>query len=371
MDKPFTLTVFDKNLNRAGFIAQPISVSVTPRHNAIGSLTLTLPLIERLLPAVTAPGARITCDYLGEPIFSGPRRALTGVGPLSSGSVTISFEDDKRLMWRLVGYPSPGSPIDTQPYKEDRRVGPAETVFKEYISANKGRDPRPITVVPTHGWGSTIDITGMRMVPLADKLIEPFDQSGLGFTVKQNATGLIVDCYQPRTFNRALTVGGGALLGWTWSEQPPSATATIIGGPNVGTSREFTRLSNAPRQAEWGDVIEVLTDAGSEVLTADRAAAGQKTLDAAGPKAGFGITLQETKAFHYGGPGGLRVGDMVTANVAGQDRTDVLREATLSWDRENGFRVAPVMGDHTDDPDKFLLSLVATLRRGVRNLTNR
>lgn len=371
MTSPFTLTVYDKDIAFQGFVGDPISVKVTPRHMAIGTLELQVPLNHRMLSKLTAKGSRITCDYRGEQIFSGPRRPLNGQGPTAAGSVTIIYEDDIRLLWRLLGYPTPGNAVDDQPDQENKRTGPAEDVLKGFISANVGRDTtKTITVVSSSGRGSTVTV-GIRMVPLADKLADVCDQAGIGLSVRQVSGGLQVDCYEPSTFPHDLTEAGGAVISYTWSEAPPSAMSTVIGGPNTGTSREFKRVDDTTRAGEWGDLIEVLTDASSETLTADILAAGQKTLDDATEKGGFSLELAETPAFHYGGVGGVHVGDLASAVVAGQARTDVVREAELAWDRQNGFKVKPAVGDHSDDPDRALLKLIDRLRRGVRALQSK
>lgn len=368
-DSPFTLTVYDKSLNRLGWVGDPLAVKVTPRHWQIGTLDLTVPMNHRLLPQLTADGGRITCDYRGEQIFSGPWRSLSGDGPTSSGSVTISYEDDVRLLWRLLGYPTPANDATDQPDQEDKRTGPAETVLKGFVSANKGRDPRTISVVSSAGRGSTVTV-GIRMVPLADKLADVCDKAGIGVKVRQVSGGLQVDCYVPQTYPRSLTEAGGAVIGWSWSSSAPSATSAITGGPNTGTSREFNKVDDTARAAAWGDYIESFVDASSAALTADILAAGQKALDEAAPRGGFSLQLSETSTFHYGGADGVHVGDRVTVTVGGFSRTDVLREATLTWDRDNGFRVSPTVG--TDDSaDKKLAQFLAKLRRGIRALQTR
>ena len=209
------------------------------------------------------------------------------------------------------------------------------------------------------------------MVPLADQLVDPVDAAGIGLSVRQTATGLLVDCYQPATYPWKLTEDGGALRSWTFSEGPPSGTTAVVGGPNQGTSREFRRVDDPALRAQWGDLIEITADASSATLLADQLTAGRSALDAAGPTSGFAVTLGETDTFHYGGDGGIHVGDLATINVLGQDRTEVVREAVLSWDRTDGFTVAPAIGEHSDDPNKKLLGFIQQLARGLRAVRNK
>lgn len=366
MDQPFLLTIWDKSLNRLGFVADPISVTVTPRHNAIGSLDLTVALSDDVVPLLTPRGGRITCTYKGAQIFSGPRRPLNAQGPTQGGTITLSYEDDIRLLWNLLGYAVPANTADNQTATADVRTGPAETVVKGYLSANKGRHPKTITVAANQGRGSSIS-GSVRMVPLADELIDKVDGAGIGLSVRQNgSSGLVVDCYTPATVQRALTEIGGGIRSYTWTENPFTANGGVVGGPNEGKDREFRRVDNTASQTEWGDLIETVIDASDKTLIADIIVAGNAALAAAGPTAGFSIELAETDIFHYGGDNGIHVGDSATANIAGQTITDVIREVALSWDRGNGLVVKPAVGDHSDDPNTTLLAFLQRLARGVR-----
>lgn len=368
---PFTVTVFDKAFLRTGFVADPDSVVCTPKHLQVGTMELVVSSDYRKLPILSSPGARLTVDYRDEQIFSGPIRLTSGKGPRTSGLVTITGEDDLRLLWRLFGYSTPANPIDTQPNKEDKRSGPAESVIKAFINANKGRLNQPITVAPDLGRGANIEVS-IRMLPLADKIIPALDAAGIGITVRQTSTGLLVDTYVPRTYPRNLSEDGGTIVDWEWSQEAPTATRAIIGGPDVGTSRQFKQVIDTAREALYGDVIEMFVDASSIEIASEILAAGTAALAEAGPKSGLRVSLSESSIFAYGGISGVHVGDKVSLDIGtGTSITDVLREAELSFTRGEGFQAIPTVGEITADPDKKLAQILTQITRGLRDLRTR
>jgi hypothetical protein len=370
MDSPFEITIYSKTFARTGWVSDPLEVSVTTRHNAIGSAAVTVAADHRRLPDLAADGARLVIKYNGEHLISGPVRGVSGEGPRSSGTVTFSIEDDIRLLWRVLGWPIPANAIDSQGLKEDTATGAAETVAKGFISRNVSRLSLPVTVAASLGRGATITV-GVRMVPLADKLLPAIDVAGIGLTVQQSGSGLLVDAYAPQVYPRALTEAGGTVVGWSWSKAGPTATRTVVGGVGVGDSRMFRTTVDATREALFGDVLEVFTDGGDENVAAKLVAAGHLTLDEAGPKSGLSVELAESDNFRYGGLGVHR-GDQVSIEVgAGVVITDVLREATVSWTRDAGLNVSPTVGDRSDDPDVSLAQRLSMLARGLRNLRTR
>jgi len=338
---------------------------------AIGTASVELPTSHRKLPLITALGARVVIERDGEHLFSGPMRGITSTGPRSTGTVVVTFEDDFRLLSRILGFPVPTFFAAVQGAKSDVRVGPAETVAKGFLADNLVRFNGvglPVTVEPPHGWGSTVRVES-RMAPLADKLLTVVDGAGVGLSVRQTGAGLRCEAYQPRVYPRTLSEDGGTVTGWSYSYQAPTATRTVIGGPDQETARTFQQIIDTAREAEHGDVIEVFTDAGGADSAAALTAAGQATLDEGAAKSGFSVELSETKVFRYGGDG-VRVGDRVTVDIGGQLLTDVLREANLVWNRDTGLTITPTIGADTS-VDKKMASIILKLARGIRDLRTR
>lgn len=376
MDSPFRVTCYDGALQRTGWLGDPTQMVVTPRHLAIGEAKITIPTSHPKLELLTAEGARVVCEY--DPgggwqhLISGPVRQITGTGPSSSGTVTVRVEDDLRLLWRVLGWPVPGSPLTGQTAREDRRTGPAETVAKQFIAANAvTRLGLPVTVVPTHGWGASITVA-MRMSVLADRLIPAMDTAGIGLTVRQSGATLSVDAYVPATWPVTLTEASGVVQGWDWSRDAPTVTRTVVGGQGEGTVREFrhrpSSTATTPLEAQWGDKVEAFTDARDTDVAAELDARGDQTLAEGAPKAGLQLVLSDTPTFRYGSQ--VRVGDRVTVDIGqGVTITDVLREAVLDWGPA-GLQVTPTVGERSG-PDRVLVRALSGFSRAVRHLMTR
>ncbi|GAA1436283.1 hypothetical protein GCM10009616_35690 [Microlunatus lacustris] len=372
MDSPLLVTLYDKTFTRTAWLEDLDRLKVNPRHLLIPTVDLDVPIDYRFLPELTERGARITVvnEEDGEQVFSGPIRPWTGTGPDAEGTITLTAEGDERILWNLLGYPSPGQPADNQTSKEDVRTGNAESVLKGFISANIGRWGRPISVAPNLNRGSNIT-AAVRMVPLADKLLPVLEGSGIGFTVRQVGAGLVVDCYEQRLFPIDLTEDGGVVQDYSLAYTPPSATRAIIGGPNTGTSREFKLYVDTAREQHW-DPMEIVTDAGDEVNTDTIIAKGKAAVDEAGEKYGATITLDETSIFRYGGADGIHRGDQVSVILGPGIRpiNEVVREPELSVTRDEGYTAKFSVGD-TDNPDAMIATTLDELVRGIRDLRTR
>jgi len=366
MVSPLTITVFTKAFVRSGWIGDPVSVEIHPRHNAQPTATITV-AADRASAALLADGARVTIDYSGAQIMSGPVRAKSGTSGRDS-TITLTVEDDWRLLGRCLGWPNPTGLITAQGAVTayDTRTAAAETVVKYFVGRAVTRLGLPVTIATDQGRGAAITVQ-MRMHPLADRLLPIIDQAGIGVTVKQSGAGLVVDCYTPSLYPRTLTEMSGVVQAWEWDQKAPTATRTIIGAQGEGTLREFRAVTDAALETAWGDKVEVFTDARDTAVTAEIDARGTARLAEGAPTAGLKLTLAETDSFRYGTT--LRVGDKVTTTLVpgAAPITDVLREAVLSWTADNGFTVTPQVGDRTDDPDRTFAKAIASLAKAVRN----
>lgn len=369
MDSPLHVTLYDRTFRRTAWLDDLDRLKVNPRHLLIPTVDFDVPMDYRFLADITEPGARITVvnEEDGDQIFSGPIRPWTGSGPTSQGVLTFTAEDDARIVWNLIGYPTPGSPTETQPNKVDARAGDAETVFKGYVSANLARWGRPITVAPNLNRGGQIS-TDIRMLPLTDKLLPLLETANIGFQVRQVRAGLVVDVYEQRLFPLNLTEGGGSVQDYTVSFTPHTATRAVIGGPNAGTSREFKSYVDTAREALYGDVIEIFVDGGDEVNTDKLIAKGKAAVDDAGPKYGVNITLDDTSIYRYGNEG-IRVGDKVPVELGLglPPITDVVREPELTFTREDGYKATFSIGDvDGGSADAVIADTLTALVRGYR-----
>lgn len=373
MESPFRITVWSKTFTRRGFLGDPVAVTVNLRHNAQSGATILIPTDHRLVPDLMTPGARVTVDYAGDQVLSGPVVAREGTGD-PDGLLTVTVEDDWRLLTRILGWPNPTGSITQQGAATSYNTasGSAENVVKTLAQRNITRLGLPVTVATNQGRGSTISAK-VRMHPLWDRLvIAGVLTAGVGFTVRQNGSaGLVLDAYATGTYPRVLTPASGIVTAWSWSLAGPKATRTVVGGQGEGTAREFRLRTSPPVESEFGDVVEVFTDARGESATTELDAAGDTTLAEGSPTTGLSLTLAETDTFRYGTS--VRVGDLVTAQLVlgAPSITDVLSEAVLTWTAAEGFTAAPVVGERQDDPNRTLARAVAAIARAVRNVNAR
>lgn len=368
IDNPFEITLYDKAFTRIGWVNDPQAINATPRHMAVGSASITVPENHRRAAALTAKGTRAVIHYRGEFCMSGIITGRSGFGPVD-GLTTVTLQDDLCLVHRMLGWPAPASAISSQGTAQDTRTGPAETVAKGFIDANKAHLVDPITVAADDGRGDTITVSS-RMARLADQLLLQVDKAGVGLTVRQSGGALVVDAYEPTVYPHTLSVDSATILKYSWSDADPTMTSAIIGGPNENTAREFRRLVASALEAEYGYSLEGFVDARQADTAGAMDIEGQAALDAARATAGVKVELSESGDFRVG-PGGVHVGDLVSVALAGQSITEVLREVELSFDRASGPVVTPTIGEHVDDPDLFLIRLVAELAAGVRDLRTR
>lgn len=378
MSAPFRITVYDRDYVRQGWIGDPESLSVSVHHNAAGDAALTLAMGNPKTPALLERGARVVIEYLGEHLISGPVRARAGSGPKAQGSVTFTVVDDFRLFQRVLGIPDPWTALTATPgtRAEFHTIsGPAETVLKTAVTANAvDRLGEPVTVAPDLGRGADITAS-FRFHPLHDLLFPAVDAAGIGVTVRQDGTGLLVDCYEPALYPRKLTEAGGSIAAWSWTQAEAEATDIITGGPGQGTARLFAKFTDTALAAELGERIEAfrdVTDTADPSVTSWRAAAALTETRA---KSGLSVTFAESESFRYGGEFGVRVGDLVELEVGegpvGEGRlviTDTLRSASFSWTRDNGLEIVPAVGDISDNTDREFAQALAAVAAGVRDL---
>jgi hypothetical protein len=368
-ENPFKITLFDKAYERQGWLGDPESVDVQVNHNAIGQAVLAVGSSNAKLPLLLERGARMTIDYQDEQLISGPIRAKAGKGPALDGSITLTCVDDFRLFHRILGWPVPAAALTAQSSEYHTITGPAETVLKTVVTANAiTRLGEPITVAPDLGRGAVITAT-FRFHPLADRLFPAVEAAGIGVSVKQTGTGLVVDCYTPATHPRTLTEAGGVITDWSWTAAEAEATHVVVGGQGEGTARTFAGFSDAALATAIGERIEVFRDARDTEDGDVYAERATETFAETAAKAGLSVKFSETSVFRYGGPGGVHKGDKVSLQVgAGLAITDTLRSASFSWTRNNGLEVTPAIGEISDNPDRQFAKAIAAIAAGVRDL---
>lgn len=365
------ITVYSKTFQRVGFIGDPVSVELTIRHNGQSAATVEVAADHERIGHLMTPGTRLVIDRNPGIYLSGPIVGRSGSGE-PGGTVTLTVEDDWRLLSRVLGWPAPGQPITNQGAATayDTKTGPAETVLKWFVSRNIARLGIPAAVSADLGRGQTITAS-LRMHRLADRLLPAIDQAGIGVTVRQAGAGLTVDCYTPTVRTREITPSSGIVRSWSWQQTGPTATRAIIGGQGEGTAREFRRRIATAVESDWADVVEVFVDARDTSITAELDARGDEALIEGAPKTGLKLELSETGSFRYGVA--VSVGDQVITRLVpgGPAVTDILREVSLSWTKDDGLTITPVIGERTDDPNMIFGKAISAIARTVRTINAR
>jgi hypothetical protein len=373
-DSPFLVKVYDKDLNFKAFIGDPITLVVTPRFNQTGTATLVVDLEHRAAPYLLADGARLVIFLRGQQLMSGKIHRRAAIGPSVDGTLTVYLKDDFRLLHQVLGWPVPGADITAQGASEYATyTGNAETIAKAVIDANiRVRLGMPVAMAANQNRGATVpDGVKFRFHLLYEQLFPAIEQAGIGITMRQGADGtgyILCDVFVPPAFNYVLTEDSGLIANWSWTDEDPTATRVVAGGGGEGTARIFRRAVSTALETAHRDVVEDFQDArdaDTAALTQTRATEG---LVEGEPKAGFAVQLSESANFQYG-KNGLVVGAQVTISIgAGVTHTDILREVTLSYTRDEGLVTTPVVGDIRDSPDHTIANFLARLKKGINDL---
>lgn len=354
----YELLVYTGAFRFVGWVGRPNSVLVTPRHNMMPTLSFTLDSDHGRVQDLIAPGARVVVFKGGKQILSGPVRLAEGTFDLAS-VLTFSVQGDFRVLHNWLAWPKPTAALTGQDVTYRTITGPAETVVKTIVRENAVRLGYPLTTAPDQGRGAVGTYT-FRFHPMFDRLFPRVDAAGVGVDVQQVGTGLVLDCYTPRTYPHELSTEAGTITGGTYTIGAPNATRVVVGGQGEGVARVFKGFPDAAREAAWADKIEVFQDARDSSVGDVFAERANETLAEGAPMSGLSLELSETPNFKLD-KDKLWVGDRVTASINGQLFTDTLRQATLAWG-DSGELNTPVIGERNDDP-------AVTLAKRLRALT--
>jgi len=269
----FRVAVYDKNRVFQCQIGNPVSLEATIRHNLVSTLKMTVALGHERVPELMADGARLRVSFKGEHLISGPIVADELETDGVSGFYTVTVEDDFRVLREILGWPVPGAAISSQGTAEYRKyTGNAEGIIKVAVTENGiTRMGVPgLTVAPNLARGGSVPGgLSFRFHPLADLFFPAVEDAGLGVTVKQDGTNLVLDVYEPQTFPHTLSVKGRTLQQATMTRTRPTASRAIVGGSGEGKARYFRALTDSTRESQYGMRAETFVDdrqAGSDYL---------------------------------------------------------------------------------------------------------
>lgn len=375
------ITLFTPDYHRVAPINFFESLKLSLKWNGLSTLELVVSGDHSRLDGLTRPGARLVVDYGGGQIFSGPVRRVHGVGPWRSSRVTITCEDDIRLLWRMLLWPVPyRSSIIGMEWRANRDYahysGAAESVAKKALRDNTWRFPPDIFMVDDKSRGRYIKDFQARFHVFADKLLPVLSWARMTVTVKQfenvkqDQRGLLFDCVPAVTREHVLTAESGSIVSWEYVRDAPKATAVVVGGRGEGKDRLFCEDFDALAEDEWFDRVEVFKDArntdSEHVHLIDEA---ERVLSESGATSGFKIELAESDVLRFG-PGNLMPGDLIYVDVGSGPIAEIVRQIDVECvsPGDGWTKVTPIAGDYEDNPSALLARRVAGLAAGVRDL---
>lgn len=375
------VTLFTPDYRRVAPINFFESLKLSLKWNGLSTLELVVSGDHSRLDGLTRPGARLVVDYGGGQIFSGPVRRVHGVGPWQSSRVTITCEDDIRLLWRMLLWPVPyHSSIIGMEWRANRDYahysGAAESVAKKALHDNTWRFPPDIFMVNDKSRGRYIKDFQARFHVFADKLLPVLSWARMTVTVKQfenvkqDQRGLLFDCVPAVIRKHVLTAESGSIVSWEYVRDAPKATAVVVGGRGEGKDRLFCEDFDALAEDEWFDRVEVFKDArntdSEHVHLIDEA---ERVLSESGATSGFKIELAESDVLRFG-PGNLMPGDLIYVDVGSGPIAEIVRQIDVECvsPGDGWTKVTPIAGDYEDNPSALLARRVADLAAGVRDL---
>ncbi|RJU01974.1 hypothetical protein D6T65_04970 [Arthrobacter frigidicola] len=364
------ITIYDKAFQRRGWLGTPTEVTVTVGFNVVGSAEVTFPADHNRAADILAEGARMVIEHPGLdiPLLSGYVTEARGSGPAGSSSITVTVTDDLAVLWEVLGWQVPTAAISAQGTAEYRTyTGNAETIVKTMVTEQAiNRLGLPISVGVNLNRGAVVPGgVKVRMHPLADRLFPAVELAGLGVRCYQSGAGLVLDVYQPATYPKALTEKSGVLRSWSWASKGPTVTRVVGGGKGEGVARTFRSAVDPTLESRFGKKVEVFADSRNGDTAAELDQSNSEVLFEGKPTNGFALELSETPHFRYGT---VVVGDIVTIKVGALERTDVLRAATITWNKADGLTVQPSVGAIENSPDAKLAKAIRTLWRGLTNV---
>lgn len=390
MENPFEIRVYDRNFNFKGYIGNPVSLTVVPRFNDVGTAAIEVDLNHRLVADLLAEGSRVVIKKDGLFLLSGKIVQKSSEGPSVMATLKLAVRSDFRFLKQVLGYPIPVTQFGTiqenlanggaGDSKDDPYYtisGNAEAAVKAIVTANMiNRLHMPVTVATNQNRGGNIpDGTTIKWNPIYDKLFPAVEQAGLGVTFEQQGSSIVCDVFVPPVCPFVLTEESGMLQWWAWSASEARATRLVaissgqqqVSGGSPQTVRFIKELVDTTLETNYHEAIESFETVSNADTYAKLEGETAKLLADAGPKGGFAVRLAETATFNYG-KNNLVVGARVTISVNGVTRTDYLREVVMTYTRDDGVNVTPVVGEIQDSPDRTLSTFLARLLKSVNDL---
>ena len=366
----FKAHLYDKNRVWECPVGAFEAIEGSIRYDNISDCEITVKATHQRLGLMLTPGTRLGLFLRGEWLMGGPIRAHEGEGPGKSTTYTFGVEDNYRILRNYLVYPVPTAGVGSQNTASSYTIsGDMETVFKDLVEKNIGsRGREPIIIATNQHRGGIVD-SSARMATVYNELFPLMEARGLGAKVLQTPAGLVVDVYEPGTYENKLTEASRIIRKWKYKLEAPDVTRAVVGGGGEGTARIFVERADTVAEALWNDRIEVFRDARDVSTLATLRDRGDETVFDGKGALSITCELAETDSFHLGGSDGLNVGQICTAEIGGGavSVTDILRQIDFSWDADSGLKLKAQIGQPIE-PTAKLMKHISKLSMSVDKL---
>jgi len=270
------IEVRDPELNRIGQFrpGDLVGAKFILRYNNVGAWEMKLPAGNRLGEFLRLPGYGIIVTGPDDTvIFSGPTLSarLEQTPDNLQGDWFIIGADDSVLLNERLAYPNPTTDdVENLGQAYDARFGPAETVLKDYVSANIGPDAvasrqvENLTIENDLFRGETVQGKA-RFDKLQELLYGLAQTGGLGYAITQANGNLLFSVYEPedKTSTIRMDLFNQKLSRAEYAYSVAKVTRAIVGGQGEEEWRRFVEVTNTDSlsaETEWGRRIEVFKD---------------------------------------------------------------------------------------------------------------
>ncbi|HEX5595921.1 MAG TPA: siphovirus ReqiPepy6 Gp37-like family protein [Micromonosporaceae bacterium] len=386
MSNALKVYVRNSTLQRLGQVTDYTSLTVVPRHNAIGAISLELPADSPSAPLLVEGNGLIVKTAAGDTVLTGPIRTpdwSRSANDGGTGTLKVGAVSDDEILARYTCWPVPTAAIGAQTapvYKIN--TASVEAGMRDLVNLNAGpgaqasRRHALLTLAANGARGPAL----VREVHHFDNLLTVLQDiagaAGLGFRVIQTGSSLQFQVFTPtdRSKTARFSFGLGNLTDASYSTTPPTCTRAIVvaGG---GTSPRVCKTYDRSDPLFPGLVLEQFVDQTSvDTASVDLAAqmdqAGAEALANGAGQGSLSISPIDLPQLRYGRD--YNVGDTVSAQLRGGTwYTDVCREVTLTSSAGESSVKATVGGDTGDGVVARIYQYIAQVKKDVGRLKTR
>jgi hypothetical protein len=308
--------VRDSTLQRLGQVSDYTDLTVVPRFNAIGAMTMAISADSPSAPLLVEGNGLIVKTASGETVLSGPIRTpdwSRSESDAGSGKLTIGAISDEELLSRYTCWPSPAAAIGSQTasvYKID--VAAVETGMRNLVNLNAGPGAlasrkNPLLALATNGFHGPALV---REVNQFDNLLTVLQDiagaAGLGFRVVQVGPVLQFQVFQPADLSGTarFSFGLGNLTDASYSTTPPTCTRAVVvagGGSSPRVCKTYDRSDPLfPGLTIEQFVDQTSVDTASVDLAAQMDQAGEEALASGAGQGSLSISPIDLPMLRYG-----------------------------------------------------------------------